>query len=120
MQIFTTLLPILLSSTLVFSAPVAERAYNTAKVLGDFDMITRNVEHLSGNLKSFVASPSVGIATFSSHFTDLNTHIVQTTSDALVVGSFNLTDSELIANSSAKFAQTALLSFLIALMSDVR
>ena len=119
MQIFTTLLPFLLSSALVSSAPLTKRDYTPAKVLGDFDMITRNVQHLSTNLASFVAKPSIGIDTFSQHFSDLNTHLAVTTRDTLVVGSFNATDSESVANAAATFAQNAL-SFLVSLMSDVR
>jgi hypothetical protein len=119
MQIFTSLLPLLLSPALVFSAPLAPRAENTAKVLGDFSMLTRNVQHLSGNLASFVKSPSTGISTFSSHFSDLNYHLALTRGDTVAVGSFNTTDSKLVADAVATFAQDAL-TFLIALMSDVR
>jgi hypothetical protein len=120
MQIFTPLLlPLLLSTTVVFSAPLAKRDYTPARVLGDFDMLTRNVQHLSGNIASFVAKPSIGIDTFSKHFSDLNLHITETTRDTLVVGSFNTTDSQSIANAAATWAQNTL-PFLISLMSDVR
>jgi hypothetical protein len=119
MQIFTSLFPLLLSSTLVFSTPIAKRIENTAEVLGDFSIITRNVQHLSENLASFVKSPSIGIKTFSTHFSDLNDHLAVTTSDTVAVGSFNTTDSQSVANAAATFAQDAL-TFLIALMSDVR
>ncbi|KAE9368799.1 hypothetical protein N431DRAFT_428550 [Stipitochalara longipes BDJ] len=117
MQIFTTLLPLLLSSTLVVSTPIAKRQYNTAKVLGDFAMLTRNVDHLTTNLASFVASPSVGISTFSQHFTDFNEHISVTTADTIVVGSFNTTDSSSVANAAASWAQDTL-NFLVALIGD--
>jgi len=117
MQIFTTLL-LLLSSTLVVSTPIAKREYNTAKVLGDFVMLTRNVDHLTTNLASFVASPSVGFSTFSQHFTDFNEHISVTTADTIVVGSFNTTDSPSVAKAAAAWGSDTL-NFLIKLMSDV-
>ena len=116
MQIFT-LLPLLLS-TLVVSTPLAKRQSSTPKVLDDFVMLTRNVDHLTTNLASFVASPSVGISTFSQHFTDFNEHISVTTADTIVKGSFNTTDSPLVANAAYSWSQDTL-NFLIALMSDV-
>ena len=117
MKLFT-FLPLLLS-TLVISTPLAKRQPpNTAKVLADFVMLTRNVDHLSTNLASFVASPSVGITTFSQHFTDFNQHISVTKADTILVASFNNTDSLLVAD-TVSFWEQDTLNFLIALMSDV-
>jgi hypothetical protein len=116
MQI-STLLSVLLSSTLVFSTPIAKR--DTAKVLSDFAMITRNVQHLSGDLASFVATPSGGIVTFSQHFSDLNTHLAQTTTDTSAVPFFDVADSESIATAAGNFEQAAV-PFLVALINDVR
>jgi hypothetical protein len=116
MQFLNTLFPLLLSSTLVFSAPIAKR--DTATVLGNLSMITRNVVYLSSELASFIATPSIGIATFSQHFSDLDKHIDTTTANTNAVGSFNITDSEAIANSASVFANDAL-NLLIALMNNV-
>jgi hypothetical protein len=76
---------------------------------------TSNISLRTSHLKS----PSIGIKTFSTHFSDLNDHLAVTTSDTVAVGSFNTTDSQSVANAAATFAQDAL-TFLIALMSDVR
>ena len=116
MQLFT-LLPLLLS-TLAVSSPLAKRAYTPAKVLGDFESLTRNVDHLTTNLASFVRSPSVGIKTFSDHFYEFNVHITVATADTLVVGSFNTTVSPSIATAAYSWSQYTL-TFLIALMNNV-
>jgi hypothetical protein len=116
MQLLNTLFPLLLTSTLVFSAPFAKR--DTATVLGDLSTITRNVVYLSRELASFVATPSVGISTFSQHFSQLDKNIDTATADTNAVGSFNATDSEAVANSASGFANDAL-NLLIALMNNV-
>jgi hypothetical protein len=117
MQLLSTLFPLLLSSTLVFSVPIVKR--DTAKVLGDLEMITRNVVYLTSELATFVASPSTGIATFSQHFSDLDKNIGTTTTDTNAVGSFNSTDSEAIASSTTTFANDAL-ALLQALTNNVK
>ena len=116
MQLLTTLFPLLLTSTLVFSVPIAKR--DTATVLGDLSMITRNVVYLSRELASFVATPSIGIATFSNHFSQLDKNIDATTADTNTVGEFNATDSEAVANSASGFANDAV-NLLIVLMNNV-
>lgn len=118
MQI-STLLSLLLSSTVVLASPIVKR--DTTTVLGDFDMITRNVQHLRNNLASFVAAPSTGIATFSQHFSDLNTHLTGTTTDINAVGAvgqFDEADSELIATAAGNFEQDTV-PFLNALSTNV-
>jgi hypothetical protein len=116
MQLLTTLFPLLLTSTLVFSAPFAKR--DTATVLGDLSMITRNVVYLSRELASYVATPSIGIATFSQHFSQLDKNIDTATAEINAVGSFNATDSEAVANAASGFANDAV-NLLVALINNV-
>jgi hypothetical protein len=116
MQLLTTLFPLLLTSTLVFSTPITKR--DTATVLGDLSMITRNVVYLSRELASYVATPSIGIATFSQHFSQLDKNIDTATAETNAVGSFNATDSEAVANAASGFANDAV-NFLVALINNV-
>jgi hypothetical protein len=114
MQLITALSYFLLCSTTVSTRSTTKR--DTAKVLSALSTITRNTEHLSRDLASFINS--TGNEPFAQHFADLGQHINDATSDINAVGSFNATDSEAIASQAGDFAEAGL-NLLIALINNV-
>jgi hypothetical protein len=101
MQLFAILFSFL-SFTIVSATPITRR--DTAKVLSDLSTITRNTQHLSMDLASFISS--TGNEPFAA------------TAAINAVGSFNSTDSEAIASQVGDFAQAGL-NLLISLIDDV-
>jgi len=114
MQLKGTLLPLLLSTTVVLSIPTNKR--DTSKVLLDLSTITNNTVLLSSDLASFITNSST-IEPFAQHFTDLRQSIDVTATDVNAAGSFNSTNSQAIASQAGDFAQAGL-NLLITLMNN--
>jgi hypothetical protein len=117
MELIAALFSLLLSSLIVSTEPIiALSKPDTAKVLSDLSIITRNTQHLSRNLTSFINS--TGTEPFAQHFADLVQHINNATTDVNAVGSFNSTDSEAIASQAGSFTQAGI-NLIITLINNV-